>query len=257
MRARGFSIPIAVALWGLSLAGCGSRPGDQLIPPQTTVAPYSTLRGEVLWAVAPLANESGTTRVDEGLSDQLVAAAEEVRGVHCLPLNRTLAAMSALKIGQVRTPEEARALAQALGADAILVGSVTAYDPYTPKIGLTVALYARPGAMSERGTQVNPREVASSAVEAPAVAARWPGGPLQVVSEHFDGKNNQVLMDVKAYATGRQNKASALGWRRYVASAPLFGEFVAHRTVAEIVEREWVRLGVVSPGVQAGVPETK
>jgi hypothetical protein len=68
------------------------------------------------------------------------------------------------------------------------------------------------------------------------------------VHERFDAKNNQVLMDVKAYADGREKNLSAMGWRRYIASMELFSQFAMHRAADALVQQEWVRLA------RAGVP---
>src|SRR5882724_8298688 len=67
-----------LAFAALCLAGCASSPDDKLMSPAAIVAPYDTSRGEVLWAVAPLRNESGTSLVNIGaISDKLVNAVEE------------------------------------------------------------------------------------------------------------------------------------------------------------------------------------
>src|SRR4051812_20156380 len=78
------------------LFGCDGQSADRLTSPSVIVAPYDPSRGEVLWAVVPLRNESGTSIVNVGaMSDKLVNAAEEVRGIRCVPLNRTIQAMQA------------------------------------------------------------------------------------------------------------------------------------------------------------------
>jgi len=222
--------------------GCTSTPADALRPPRTLVAPYDTSRGEVLWAVAPLRNESGVPAANiELITDKLVAAAEEAEGVRALPLNRTLAAMQALKMNGVGSPADARLLAQTLGVDAVLVGSLTAFDPYAPTIGLAVALYPKPGAYTAGRTALNPRELQSSVSD--QTVGRIDEAPLTSTSMHLDGKNHQVLMDVESFADGRLKQPSALGWRRYLASADLFSEFAAYRVVGDLLRQEWVRLG--------------
>ncbi|MBL8964967.1 MAG: hypothetical protein JNK70_12975, partial [Phycisphaerae bacterium] len=152
-RARSASRALAVTLGLLSavlaLAGCRGSSAPRLTPPMVNESPYDPAAGDVLWAVVPLRNESGTSLADPLiLSDKVVSAVAEARGLRCLPLNRTLATMRALELPAIRTPAEAQALARALGADGVLVGSITAYDPYVPTIGLTIALHGRPGAMN-------------------------------------------------------------------------------------------------------------
>src|SRR6185369_9689416 len=101
--------------------------------------------GETLWAVAPLANESGVSTLDASkVSDALAGAVGQARGMGAIPVNRVFAAMAAKNITFIRTPQDARIVADALGVDGLIVGSVTAYDPYDPpKLGLNLALFQR------------------------------------------------------------------------------------------------------------------
>ncbi len=239
----------AVGLMGLLSGGCASGPKNPLIAPQFVVAPYDSSRGEVLWAVAPLRNETGTTAADPlAITDALTAAAEEVRGVRTIPLNRTLQAMAALGMPAVRTPDEARMLASALGVDGVLVGSITSYDPYTPTLGLAVVLFARDGAMERGPSGVDVRELRRATTE----PTNHPGSvfanaPIATYSDHLDAKNHQVLLDVQRFAEGRMDKASAIGWRRYTASMPLFTEFASFRVMEGLMQQEWIRLA--GPGI--------
>lgn len=233
-------------LGALSLAGCGT-PAPELTAPQITLAPYETPQGEVILAVAPLRNESGTTAIDPlTLGDKVVAALEEVRGVRCLPLNRTLETMRALKMQGVAAQGDVAALASAMGVDGVVIGSITAYDPYTPTIGLSLVLWARPGSPIEGGQAVGGLDAHAlqSAVSEPAPSrARKANGAVASASEHLDGKNHQVLMDVRSYAFGRHNPKDAMNWRRYVSSMPLYEEFAAGFVVSRLMQQEWMRLG--------------
>jgi hypothetical protein len=233
---------IVIGLVCAALVGCAEK--DALTAPRTLVAPYDTSRGEVLWAVAPLRNESGTADADPlAISDKIVAAVEEVQGVRAIPLNRVLQAMQALEMQTLRTPADARRLAQALGVDALLVGAITAYDPYTPTIGLSLALYPRTAEAASANSQLNPRALSARATEPGALpASRYEDAPVAVISEHLDGKNHQVLMDVRAYAEGRMDGPSAIGWRRYTSSMDLYTQFAAYHTVDRLMKDEWLRL---------------
>ncbi|MBL8761038.1 MAG: hypothetical protein JNL50_07010 [Phycisphaerae bacterium] len=246
-RGERWALATALALWAtvlgalLLLPGCSG--GPELRTPQTNVAPYNASRGEVLFAVVPLRNESGATVLDRfAISDKVVAATEEVRGVRCLPLNRTIEAMRALKLSEIRTPHDARTLAGELGVEGLLIGSITAFDPYTPTIGLNLALYAKPGTLGNNGVKpLDVRVLSSSAIEH-ATPSDNADRPLALVSENLDGKNHQVQMDVRSYAEGRTEALSALGWRRYLASMDLFSEFAASYVVGRLIQSEWIRL---------------
>lgn len=243
---------IAAAALGATIASTGcSSSGAKLKAPEVLASPYDTSAGEVLWAVIPLRNESGTTLFDPSdVSDKVVAAAAQVRGVRVLPLNRTIAAMRSLKIASVSSPADARRLAQEMGVDGIVLGSISQYDPYDPpKLGLSLALYTRPGAMDRRGdARVDPRVLSVQPTDYnPFPGSSFTDAPASVVSEYLDGKNHQVLMDLKRYAEGRHDEHSALGWRRYLASMDLFSEFAAWRAVGGLLGHEWLRLARVTP----------
>jgi hypothetical protein len=231
-------------LGALALASFSCSTEPKLIAPKDTAAPYDTSRSEPLWAVVPLRNESGTTSVDVfEISDKVVGAASQVRGVRTVPLNRTIAAMQALNMAELASPADAKALAQQLGVDALILGSITAYDPYNPpKLGLALALYPRAGGPGQMDA-VDPHTLEGQ----PTDYRYFPrsahaDAPASVVSEYLDGQNNGVLIDLRTFATGRVDPKSALGWRRYLTSMDLYSEFAAWHAVRSLVNREWVRL---------------
>lgn len=236
-------VTLSLTLLGLAIGQHACAPTEKpLAAPVVTVAPYDTAKGEALWAVVPLRNESGTTDADNAaMTDKIVGAAEEIRGVRCLPLNRTIEAMRALEMARVASPADLRKLADLMGVDGLLVGSITAYDPYTPIVGLSLALYSRDsGAVSK---PLDPHALSTKPSEAALTGrSRFTERPVAVFSELLDGKNNQVLMDLKNYASGRHDETSALGWRRYVASMDLYTEFAASRAVDGLIQSEWIRL---------------
>lgn len=235
----------AVALTVL-LPGCATQKGDGLYPPAALVAPYDTSEGEVLWAVIPPRNESGTSIVDEhAVGDAVVAAVQGVRGVRCLPVNRTLEAMRALGLENgIANPGEADRLAKTLGVDGIVAGSVTAWDPYDPPtVGLALALYARPGAMSRRNEEMlNPYLLSRAYTDAGFLKSNFAGDPTTVASEHLDARDHDTLLAVRRYAEGRSDKSSALGWRVHLMSMDLYTRFAAYQTVRRLLDEEWLRL---------------
>ena len=231
----------------LLLAGCAGPKRDALIAPQPLLAPYDTRGGELTWAVAVPMNESGTSAVEVlEIGDSLVAAIEECRGIRCIPMNRTIQAMRDLNLDAVRSASDARQLALAVGADAILVSSITAHDPYTPELGIAAALFARPGAMlpDTSPTPQDPRSLTRMTSEPGGERPKSFGDrPVCVVSEHMDARNHQVLMDLRTYAQGRQLGESALGWRQYTAAMPMYTRFCAYRTINQILKQESIRIG--------------
>jgi hypothetical protein len=224
-------------------AGC-SPAQPELTPPEVLVSPYG-LANQPLWAVAPLRNESGTSTADVLLvSDALVARINEVRGLSCVPMNRTLAAMRALRMPEIRSAEDALLLAEALGVDAILAGSLTVWDPYDPpKIGLALGLYPSGRTLQLR---TDPRSLQLAARDGSDGSGRPDMGltprPWVVVSDHLDAANHGVLWNVRRYAEGRHHHDTALGWRRYTASMDLYTDFAAYWGLYRILQEEQIRL---------------
>lgn len=241
-------VAVWIAVWLVSLGGCQAKP--DLNAPRFSISPYDQSRGELLWAVAPLRNESATTTVDPlAMSDKIVEAIEQVHGLRALPMNRTLETMRAIRLPMIRTPADANRLAEALGVDALVVGAITAYDPYDPRIGLALTVVPRTASMNGMARvdtgKLDARAVQTSATEVTQVTVL--GEPASSASLLLDGKNQAVQMDVRNYAEGRADKVSAAGWRRYLRSVDLFSEFAAFRTVDQLVQAETLRLARSQP----------
>jgi len=242
------------ALGAAALSACTSHvPRDTLVPPRVLVAPYHQGRGgqaEVLWAVAPLRNESGTTLVDTlAMTDTLTQQFEQARGITTVPLNRTLSMMRALGLSSIDSPQQARSVIEALGVEGLVVGSITAYDPYEPpKYGLALALFARPGSMGTPGGSApdpltdDPVLLNAASTDAGLDLTTESLAPVAFAAEHLDGRNHEVQMAVQHYADGRNETVSALGWRRYLASMPLFADFASNRLAERLLESERLRL---------------
>jgi len=233
-------------LIAIGAGGCNATdPRDRLDIPRVIVAPYDTNAGDVLWAVIPPRNESGVSIVREDqIGDALVASIQNVRGVRCLPINRSLEAMRATGIKVVTSTNEAMQLANTLGVDAIVAGSITAYDPYDPPtLGISLALYARPGAMKPAKSETLDTFKLSMAFTDYGTfdASRFGGEPVSGVSEHLDARDHAVLSDLRRYAVGRSDPSTALGWRVYTASMELYTKFVADHAIGRLIEEEWLR----------------
>lgn len=229
------------------IGGCGPKDRDMLTAPEVLTAPYNTEKGDVIWAVAPLANESGVSFADTAMiADAIIARIDEVEGLSCLPLNRTLAAMRARQMTAVRTPADARALAQALGAEGLIVGTVTAYDPYDPpKLGIKLAMFARTVGVDAPALDPMRLQMAYTDYDKKAATAQFLSKPVASVSEHLDGANHQVQMLLRQYASGRHNPDAAMGWKRFLSSMDLYTQFAAQTVVGRLIEQE--RLRVLRP----------
>lgn len=224
--------------------GCAAR--EELRSPYFLSAPYAHEDGELLWAVAPLRNESGTALVDTlAVSDTLAQTLHQVEGLNVVPVNRVIGAMRTIGLSSVDSPSDAVQLARSLGVDAIVVGSITAWDPYDPlEIGLSVGVYATGGAMRPERHQVDPRAMTGAGTDLGLPQSRdrpWLE-PVSTASEHLHAANHAVQYAVRSFAEGRHDPNAAMGWRRYLASMRLFTEFACHRTVERLLDAERARL---------------
>ena len=238
----------ALLLVWCALPGCSDQ-GPRLSNPRVLTAPYASASGDLVWAVAPLRNETGTTALDTlAVSDALAHSIEQVRGLRSVPVNRTLETMRSLDMRGVSTPADAKRLAQAMGVDAIVVGAVTAWDPYDPPvIGLSLALHADPGVLVGRRNELDSRKLSRLSTEFdPAARSRYVDTPVMVASDVLDARDHGVLLELREYADGRADPESALGWRVYTASMELYTQFATYHAVRTLLEQEWVRLARVS-----------
>lgn len=251
------SEPRSTPWWTLALA-CGSLlaatlapagcAGDPLRVPQTLVSPWQGMRSDALVAVVPFRNESGVSIVDTFVvTDTFIYQLGQARSIATVPLNRTIAAMRSLGLRSVDSPMQAAALGRALGADAVIVGTITAFDPYDPpEFGAAIAVFPTSDALGALSTNssVDPRALSASGTD----YRIRPGAdadslqPTSTVSAHLDGSNHEVQAAVRAFAEGRHDPSSALGWRRYLASMKLFTEFASYHLAQRLLDAERLRL---------------
>ena len=214
-------------------------------------APYAERQ---VWAVAPLRNESGSRYADGmQMADQLTRSFEQVVGIDALPLNRVLEAMDALRLMAIESREDAIRLREALGVDALVVGTITHFDAYDPpKIGMALDLYAWP---TERGVKTLDIRGLSWAPTADKAGIRRgtlyrPDQPVTTVSGYFDASGTGTKQLLDEYAYGRGSTPNKLHERRlYTINMNLFQEFAGHEMGSQLIWAEWKRL---ARGTQAG-----
>ncbi len=255
------SLCVVLGLVAAALGGCVSGPKNVLYQPNELHSPYAKSQGQALWAVVPPSNASGTSHADmQQVGDALVGAIAQTRGLRCLPLDRTLAAMHTLKMQGVNTPAQARSLAKALGVDGLVIPTVTAWDPYDPPIvGLTVALHARTEAQREmqQRTKLDPRELTQALSDVGFVdTTGFEDRPTAVASLHLDARSHATLSAVRSYAKGRHDQENAIGWRTYVIAMPQYVKFAAHEAVSELLVSERRRVAPPPPPDPIITPES-
>lgn len=230
-------------LAGLTLSGCSAfRPSPES---QVLHSPYQTRR---IWAVLPLRNESGSSSASGvELADRLTEQIQKVQGIDALPVNRVLAAVQLMEVHEISTPGQARALLAALGADGLIVGTITAYDPYDPpKIGLALELYTQP-AVERHELDLQRLMAAATEDRAQARSVVSPTAPVpqpvSTISGMWPASDPLVRkkLDVYAYERGPE-KSREEAWRRYRTNINLYSEFVARTAIADLLQAETTRL---------------
>ncbi len=226
---------VMLAVVGAMSVGCGPK----IEKPAVHISPYP---GPKLWAVMPLRNESGTSIVDGvRFAEKLAQQLQQVDRMQVVPVNRVIEAANATEIGPIDAPAEALSLMQALDVDGLIVGSISAWDPYEPpKIGATIQLYSRrnPGGSNS----VDTRRLTYAATERDLPGTTRFDQPVATAAGYFDAANGDVLDDLTGYARGRSGFESPAGWRAYLLNMDLYSEFVSHELTGRLFEAEWQRL---------------
>jgi hypothetical protein len=214
------SIAAAVALLGL-IAGCAERPKPYGRERQLML----TTRQPQVWAIAPALNLSGQGEVDPLLQADLVyQQLQQVQRLTVIPVNRVAEVYAGLQIDRVRSPEQAALVCDLLGADALLIATVTAYDPYNPpKMGASLQLL--PAMPRQRDREPDEDE-----------APPPPPKMLQAVGM-FDAANGSVRDAVLQYAAGRNDPLGPLGPKEYFVSMDRYSGFVYHQLITDLLGR--------------------
>lgn len=214
-------------------AGCASKGKiDRLYE-----SPYP---GQWNLAVAPLLNHSGSDAVDViVVTDELYAELQQVKGsLQIIPVNRVMAAMYELGMEKVSNPTDALTLAEALGVDGILVGSITQYDPYyPPRMGLAIQYYTRQGPSSGQAyEQMDPGTLARAGrpFELNRMEELEPRISLVRI---FDANRKEVQEQLESYAKYRGDELEPYGWKKWT-TRKNYPRFVAHEIIGEMLAVE-------------------
>jgi hypothetical protein len=188
-----------------------------------------------VWAIAPAINLSGQREVDPLLqADLLYEQVQQVRGLTVVPVNRVAEVYAGLGIEQVQSAEQAALVCDLLGCDALLVPTVTAYDPYDPpKLGASLHLFRKPGTYA-RPANVDPRELARAASPPAEQSLPQDGDFVQAVGM-FDAANGSVRDALFGYAKGRNDPLGPMGAKEYRVSMDRYCGFVYQSLTGELL----------------------
>jgi hypothetical protein len=226
------SIRLALALLLAGLCGCGGK------TPEHGVEPILRLPGNrsQTWAVAPAVNLSGQRAVDPLIqADVLYMQLQQVAGLTVIPVNRVVDVYTALRVEQIKSERQALVMCELLDCDAIVVPTVTAYDPFDPpRMGVALQLFRRGEARLP--PNVDPRELARQAAPTTQRVVPPPAGFVQAVGM-FDASNGSTLVAVMAYAAGRHDPTGPLRERVYLVEMDRYAGFVYHSLIAELLNK--------------------
>ena len=207
-------------------------------PPEYGVEQQLNLPGTVrqTWAVAPVLNLSGQAQVDPILqADHVYTQLQQVAGLNVIPVNRVVEVYQSLRIRNVESEEQAALVCDLLGADALLVATVTAYDPFDPpKLGASLQLF-RKGRGYERPANVDPRVLSRMATPMENETPKRPGF-VQVVGM-FDSANGTTRDEVLRYAAGRNDPTGPYKARAYLIDMDRYCGFVYHSLISELLNK--------------------
>ncbi len=225
IRASGVAAAMIVAP---VMLGCSAKDSDSVVAfdyPQG----YSV-------AIAPVLNFSGQFDVDPIVTADLLASEfTQFDGITVLPVNRVVAALAAEGKMQVESPSHALRVADAVGADAIVIAGITEYDAFTPVVGLVVQMYAA-SPETAPGFDV----VAASRLPWPTEVddlanALMPVGQIQ---RTYNGSHNSVVKSVRRYAKPRSAEDHPYGWRQYLVVQKLYLRFCWHDAIVRLMGQQ-------------------
>ena len=224
-----------LCLAGLVSAGCQSRPKPCLYR-----SPYSQPHSV---AVIPFTNQSGSAALDVmAVTDEFYSELQQVEGFTVMPINRALAAMAQLNLNRVNSPGDAMLVAEALECDAVIVGSVTQYDPYPPpRMGMAVQLYLRQNVEQQKPPpEVDPGKLARAGKPFQLHLAE-PLEPQSMVIRIFDAGKDNVVEKIKQYAQFREGAQTPYGWEKSTTQRNYL-RFVSYEIIGELLALERKRL---------------
>lgn len=229
---------IVCGVAGLSgLVALGPLPGCAPKPPQYGSEYIMALPGarQEVWAVAPAVNLSGQPDVDALLqADLAYQQLQQVRGVTVVPVNRVAEVYASLQIVQAQSAEQALLVCDLLGCDALVVPTVTAYDPYNPpKFGASLQMFRKSGTYV-RPAALDPRELSRAATPGETESLPADSGFAQAVGM-FDAANGSTRDKLLVYARGRHDPLGPMGEKEYLVSMDRYCGFVYHELTGDLL----------------------
>lgn len=221
---------IGLALGIAFVAGC--QPKKEY---GTEAQVYLPGKNRQVWAVAPAVNLSGQ-EVDPLLqADDLYEQLQQVHGLTVVPVNRVMQIFAALQISKVQSADQANLVCRELGCDALIVPTVTIYDPYDPpRFGAAVQVFRK--GQTELPPNIDAHMLSRAATPPPTAPLPPPSqaGFKQSVGV-FDATNGSVRQRLSDYADGRNDPVGPLGQREYLLNMDRYCGFVYHELIVDLL----------------------
>lgn len=221
---------MAAAVWTLvsSTAACSQD--------ESSVTIASPFQQTVTFAVAPVLNFSGEFELDPvKAADLLASELSSVQGVAVLPVSRVVAFLATQGKIQVESPAHALAVAEAVGADAILVAGITEYDAYTPVVGIVLQMYTVSGREAPVFDPVHASRQAQALTGRTVADVLAPTGQVQLV---YNGSHAHVVEAVRRYAKDRSEGTNPFGWRQYLKAQTMFLRFCWYHAIERLMSQQ-------------------
>lgn len=213
--------------------------------------------------VAPFFNLSDERTVDgRRFAEAYFSELQKSPGFQVIPVGVAERAIQQEGL-QMSNPDDALRLAEMLGADAVVVGAVTDYDPYyPPRIGLQISWYSpyqwtfpvgvecnncfaavpHPGrtpathVVRAQSPPVELELVPPEAVDRlPAAPAPFdPRRPLMSYTRLFDGADADLVANLRDYVELSGDERSG-GWEAYLHRSEDFIRFTSHLMIVEML----------------------
>lgn len=224
-RARRIAAGATFALVGILAIGCTRK--------EETVKVRIALDEPLVLAVAPVLNFTGAFDLDPvRVADLLASELTFVEGATVLPVNRVVAVLAAQGKLQIESPAHAIAVAEAVGADGILVAGITEYDAYVPAMVVVLQLYEVRRTVPARG--LDPMTVARQAQPVQMTETTDALSPTAQVQVVYNATHGHVMDAVKAYGSSRSEDMQ-MGWRQYLKVQTLYIRFCWHDALTKLL----------------------
>jgi hypothetical protein len=135
----------------------------------------------------------------------------------------------------VQSAEQASLVCEQLGCDALLVPTITIFDPYDPpKLGASLQLFRK--GQTSLPPNVDVHELSRQAAPPPTMALPPPkdAGFKQSVGM-FDAANGSVRDKLSEYARGRNDPQGPMGQREYLMNMDRYSGFVYYQLILDLL----------------------